>query len=244
MSKNAIKVITFDLDNTLWDVEPVLRRAEQAQYQWLQQHREQVTRAFDPQGLWQFRVRAYELHPELTHQISELRVQALYEAQLHCGYSPELAMAGAREAFDAFLQVRHQVEPYDRALEVLESLAQRYSLGALSNGNADVYKVDIGEYFDFAFSAEQVDASKPLPDMFHAAMRASGAAAHQIIHVGDNPEHDVAGAQQVGMFTVWMNPTAQKWPGAAPADGEISSLEQLPAAIDSIEHCARKQRPA
>ena len=36
----AISVITFDLDNTLWDVEPALLRAEQAQRDWLERYLE------------------------------------------------------------------------------------------------------------------------------------------------------------------------------------------------------------
>jgi putative hydrolase of the HAD superfamily len=242
MTERAIKVITFDLDNTLWDVEPVLLRAEQVQYQWLEEHRPRVTREFDSHGLRRLRMRTFELHPELAHHISELRRQALYDVQVHCGYSEELAREGAAIAFDAFLKVRHQVEPYERALEVLEELAERYTLGALSNGNADIFKVDIGEYFDFAFSAEQLGASKPLPDMFHASMRASGAASDEMIHVGDNPEHDVVGAQQVGMYTVWMNMLEQPWPGGNPADEEIRALEELPAAITRIDERARKPK--
>ena len=70
--------------------------------------------------MWKFRLKTHESHPELAHQISKIRVQALYEVQLHCGYSEELARAGAEAAFEAFLAVRHQVEPYERALEVLE----------------------------------------------------------------------------------------------------------------------------
>jgi len=235
MSKGHIKVITFDLDNTLWDVEPVLQRAEAAQNAWLAEHRERVTREFDAEALRNLRIRTWELNPELHHQISKLRIRALYEVQLHCGYPEDVAMEGAHAAFEAFLQVRHQVEPYERALEVLESLAQSYTLGALSNGNADIYKSELGEYFDFAFSAEQLDASKPLPDMFEAGMRASSAASHEIVHVGDNPKHDVEGARQLGMYTVWMNSGGWRWPGGEPADEEISSLEELPAAIRNIE---------
>ena len=33
-----INLITFDLDDTLWDVRPALIKAEQAQNVWLQQH--------------------------------------------------------------------------------------------------------------------------------------------------------------------------------------------------------------
>ena len=230
-----IKVITFDLDDTLWDVRPTLLRAEDAMYQWLEEHRERVTTEFDTHGLRKMRMRTFELHPELHHHISDLRRQALYDVQLHCGYSEETARLGAEEAFDAFLRIRHQVEPFERAVEVLEELAQRYTIGALSNGNADIFKVDIGEYFDFAYSAESVGASKPAPDMFHASMRETGAAANEIVHVGDNPEHDVAGAQAVGMYTVWVNYKGADWDLGAPADEEISSLDTLPEAVARIE---------
>ena len=187
------------------------------------------------------RVRSFEQHPELRHHISDLRRQALYEIQRQCGYSEKQAREGADAAFEEFLQVRHQVEPYERALEVLEKLAERYVLGALSNGNADIFKVDIGEYFDFAFSAEQVGASKPLPDMFHASMERTGAASHEFVHVGDHPEHDVAGAMAVGMYTVWANYSGAEWQGTEPADEEITDLVELPDAVARIEAQARQQ---
>ena len=43
----TISVITFDLDNTLWDVEPALLRAEEAQRQWLSTHRPGAIEMFD-----------------------------------------------------------------------------------------------------------------------------------------------------------------------------------------------------
>lgn len=230
-----IRVITFDLDDTLWDVTPTLLRAEAAQNAWLAEHRERVTQAFDAAELRRLRMRTFELHPELKHHISNLRRQALYEIQLHCGYSEQLARQGAEAAFEEFLRVRHQVEPYERALDVLEELSERYVLGALTNGNADIFKVDIGEYFDFAFSAEQIGASKPLPDMFHASMKESGAGSHEMVHVGDHPEHDVAGAQAVGMYTVWANYGGAEWPGQQPADEEVRDLAELPGAVSRIE---------
>ena len=203
-----------------------------------------MIREFDKTGLRDLRVRTLKAHPELAHHISELRRQALYDVQVHCGYPEAQARQGALEAFERFLEVRHQVEPYERALEVLEELAESYVLGALTNGNADVFKVGIGEHFDFAFSAEQLGASKPLPEMFQAGMQASGAAGNEIVHVGDNPEHDILGAQQVGMHTVWMNMANAEWPGGPPADEEIRHLEELPAAIARIDSEARSQAEA
>jgi FMN hydrolase / 5-amino-6-(5-phospho-D-ribitylamino)uracil phosphatase len=230
----AIRVITFDLDNTLWDVDPALLRAEEAQRQWLLVNRPGTIEKYDHAALWEFKKSVWKRHPHLLHNVSGMRQQMLLELQQAAGYPEQQALDGARIAFQAFLEERHRVELYEEALEVLELLAREYTLGALTNGNADIYKTDAGEYFDFAFLAEEVGASKPAPDMFQAAIEAAGVEPQQIIHVGDNPEHDIAGARQLGMHTVWMNSQDQEWPGDHRADQEIDNLQQLPAAIASI----------
>lgn len=231
---SPIKVITFDLDNTLWDVEPVLIRAEQAQRNWLLEHRPGAIENFDHERLWEFKKSVWKRHPELAHQISKIRVQFLYELQREAGYTEQLARDGAETAFAVFLEYRHEVVLYEEALAVLQDLAGQYTLGALTNGNADIYKTDAAEYFDFAFLAEDMNASKPAPDMFHAAMEKTGLPAGQIVHVGDNVDHDVRGAQAVGMHSIWMNSQGENWPGGKLADREINNLRQLPEAIASI----------
>jgi putative hydrolase of the HAD superfamily len=230
----AITVITFDLDNTLWDVEPALLAAEDAQRDWLLVHRPGAIDQFDHDSLWEFKKSVWKRHPHLAHHVSQMRIQMLYEMQLSAGYSKDDAREGANDAFEAFLQVRHAVTLYEEALEVLQSLASTYKLGALTNGNADIYKTDAGEYFDFAFLAEDVGASKPAPDMFHAAIECSGASPDQIVHVGDNPEHDIVGAQAVGLNTIWMNSQSEQWPGGQRADRDITNLSQLAGAIESL----------
>ena len=236
----GIRVITFDLDNTLWDVEPVLLRAEEVQRAWLLRHRPGAIDDYDHQRLWQFKQSVWQRHPGLLHDVSAMRRQMLLELQLAAGFSAEEAQDGAEQAFAIFLNERQRVELYAEALEVLEELAGQYTLGALTNGNADVFKTDAGEYFDFAFLAEQVGASKPAPDMFLAAMETSGVDAGAIIHVGDDPEHDVAGASAMGMHTVWVNSQNSGWPGGKRADREISNLRQLPAVVESLASSLRQ----
>ncbi|MCB1676427.1 MAG: HAD family hydrolase [Halioglobus sp.] len=231
----AISVITFDLDNTLWDVEPALLRAEQAQRDWLLRYRPGSIEAYDHEALWEFKQSVWRRHPHLLHHVSNMRIQMLYELQIAAGYSQERARSGAREAFAAFLVERHKVELYEEALGVLGELAGRYTLGALTNGNADIYKTDAAEHFDFAFLAEEIGASKPHPDMFRAAVRRAGVAPGNIIHVGDSPEHDIQGAREVGMRTIWINTQREAWPGGTPADREIDNLRQLPEAVASID---------
>jgi HAD superfamily hydrolase (TIGR01509 family) len=229
-----IKVITFDLDNTLWDVEPALLRAEEAQQDWLRKHRPGTVDNYDHRELWEFKKSVWRRHPHLLHHVSQIRIQMLYELQVAAGYKEQEARNGAEQAFAVFLEQRQQVQLYEEALAVLEILSSNYTLGALTNGNADVYKTDAGEHFDFAYLAEDIGASKPQPDMFHAALQRTGVAAHNVIHVGDDPEHDIQGARDVGMHTVWMNSRNKEWPDSPPANREINQLRQLPQAIEEI----------
>ncbi|MEM8563303.1 MAG: HAD-IA family hydrolase [Pseudomonadota bacterium] len=231
----SIKVITFDLDNTLWDVEPALLRAEQAQREWLLKHRPGAIEDFDHERLWEFKQSVWRRHPELAHHVSNFRIQTLLELLLAAGFSEEEARSGAKQAFAVFLHERQQVELYAEALGVLEELAEKYTLGALTNGNADVYKTDAGDYFDFAYLAEDIGLGKPHPDMFHAALARTGAAAAEVIHVGDDPEHDIKGARKVGMHTIWINTKEKPWPDSeSPATKAVTGLAQLPQAIDEI----------
>lgn len=232
----AIEVITFDLDNTLWDVEPALLRAEEAQRQWLLEHRPGSVEAVDHDALWELKKSLWQQHPERAHHVSDMRRLLLHELQIRAGYDEADASSGADAAFTVFLEQRQRVELYAEALEVLQSLATRYRLGALTNGNADVYKTDAGEYFDFAFLAEEVGASKPAPDMFQAAIDLAGVDAGAVLHVGDNPEHDIAGAKDIGMQAVWVNAMGEAWPLGATCtpDAVISHISELPAALDAL----------
>lgn len=241
-----IKVITFDLDNTLWDVKPALLRAEKAQQEWLQKHRPGLLENPDPAVLEQRRKTLYDSHPQHSHNVSAMRKLMLTQLQLDAGYSQREAQDGAEEAFAVFLHQRQQVELYRDAMGVLAHLAERYTLGALTNGNADIYKTEAARYFDFAFLAEDVGASKPAPDMFHAAMQASEARPEEVIHVGDNAEHDVLGALGVGMYSVWVCGASDSgrapWPHSEEPHGIIGEIGELPAVVKLIDD--RVQRAA
>jgi putative hydrolase of the HAD superfamily len=232
----GLKVITFDLDNTLWDVEPALLRAEEAQRRWLLEHRPGAIDELTHDDLWAVKKRIWKAHPELAHNVTALRQMFLREVQLAAGFDQRSAEEGARAAFEVFLRERQQVELYAQALDVLQTLAGQFRLGALTNGNADVYKTDAGEYFDFAFLAEDIGASKPAPDMFQAALETTGVRPEEVLHVGDNPEHDVLGALRVGMRTVWINAQCSDWEVADAAPGEtpdaiIRHIGELPTAV-------------
>ena len=145
----AIRVITFDLDNTLWDVEPALRRAEQAQRQWLLRHRPGAIDGLDREELEQLRKQVLNSHPELAHQVSALRKRLLQHLQERAGFDRRAALAGAQRAFAVFLGERQRVVLYVGALEVLQHLAGRYQLGARRVGLRAVWINPAGQRWPY-----------------------------------------------------------------------------------------------
>ena len=232
--KMPIQLVTFDLDDTLWDIAPVLVRAEHHLYQWLQRHAPQLTERYDSLGLQQLMAEQLAANPELVHQISQLRIVTLESALAASGYSHRFSVEMARRAFEVFLLARHEVEYFEHALETLATLSQQYVLGALTNGNADVTQLELAPYFDFALAAEQLRAAKPAPDLFLAALERGGAKPSTTVHVGDHIENDVRAAQALDIRTVWVNFQHQTWPGGAPPTATIHSLQELPATLERL----------
>ena len=234
MPRKPIKVITFDLDDTLWNVAPVLLAAEDAVYDWLSKHTPEVTAQYSLDALRKLRWEFWKDQPGLAHQISQLRIEFLKQVMQRVGYDEPLAAASSQAAFEIFIQHRHQVTLFDDVETTLQVLHKDYSLGVLTNGNADINRLPIGKYFDFSFAAEQLNASKPAPEHFKAAMQASGASADQIVHIGDHHEHDIEAALAAGCHAIWFNPDAKPWPESSPAPLSIQTLSEAITVIKQL----------
>ncbi len=235
MTKSSpIKLLTFDLDDTLWEFAPVLWRAEDITYAWLRQHVPTLTAAFSSTALRELRIQIAREQPQLAHRVTELRIVSLRRAMQQVGLRDAEIDALAPAAFEIFLDARHQVELFDAAEEVLDELSRHFTLAAITNGNVQIKKLRLDRFFTFAINAEQLARAKPHPEPFLAALQQIGCEPAQCIHIGDDIENDIRGAQRVGLYTVWMNTAAQPWPGGEPPNQEIRELLQLPAAIDKI----------
>ena len=112
-------------------------------------------------------------------------------------------------------------------LPALDFLAARFPLVAVSNGNADLARVGLGQYFSNSVSAHEFGIAKPDPRIFHAAAAAAGVAAHEVLHVGDDATLDVLGAAASGMQTVWVNREGQGWGHDIQPHVTVTDLTQL-----------------
>jgi len=231
-----IQVITFDLDNTLWDVNSVIKHADAQMRAWLDEHVPSLTLQQDAEAMQQLRTRLIAANPKLAHDVSAIRKAVLQEAIMLSGYPESQARKLALQAFEVFYEARQQVVFFEGALETLAMLAGEYRLGALTNGNASVEKTGLGRYFDFAYSSADVGVSKPAPDMFHAALRHCRVDAQATIHVGDNLVDDIQGAASIGIHTIWTNHLELEPAGARHQPTEtVGHLNELPKAVENIQ---------
>ena len=222
-----VRAVTFDLDDTLWPVWPAIGRAERAMMGWLEVQAPDIVSRFGVTGLQELRDQIAAEKPDLAHHISLIRILTMREAARQSGY---LAKVG-EQAFQVMWEERNRVDFYDDVEPALRQLRDRgLIMGSLSNGNADVDQVGVGEYFDFSLNAVSGGGPKPAITMFIRAAALAGCEPAQVVHVGDDPSSDVAGAVAAGMTSVWLN-RSQRPQAENQADFEIASLWELPDLI-------------
>ncbi|MET0497258.1 MAG: HAD family hydrolase [Steroidobacteraceae bacterium] len=230
-SPMPIRAVCFDLDNTLWDVWPVIMRAERAMYDFLTERYPRVVANVTIEELRAARERVALEHPQMQHDFSFLRKQALRNHARVAGYHDELV----EEAFDVFIRARNQIDLYADVLPGLELLRGCYRLSTASNGNADLAKVGIAHWFERSISAREVGALKPDPVIFRKIVEGTDLSMDEVLYVGDDPALDVVGARAAGMRTAWINRNADAWPEAfAPADFVVTTLTELAAILGCV----------
>lgn len=226
----TIELITFDLDDTLWDTAPVIASAEAVLRQWLTDNAPNLGDV-PVEHLFSIREQVLREEPTLKHRISALRRRVLFRALQEAGYDQWQASELADQAFETFLHARHQLDIFPEVQPTLEILANHFALGVVTNGNADVRRLGLADYFKFALCAEDIGIAKPDARLFHEALQRGGATAQTAVHIGDHPGDDIAGAQQAGLRAVWFNPTGKPWNADHAPDAQIRSLTELPGLL-------------
>ncbi len=219
-----LRALTFDLDDTLWDNGPVLLAAEQALYDWLGRHYPRISTLFSLADMRELRQRLLQGNPELRHDVTTLRKTSLRFVADSAGYDHDLV----EPAFAVFLEARHRVIPYSDVLPALRRLRRAgYCLGTLTNGNADVQRLGLGELFDFSLSAASTGKAKPHPRMFEEACRHARVSPSQLAHIGDEPGTDLAGAESAGVTVIWMNRRGQPADPSVSHHAEVRNMTEL-----------------
>lgn len=234
---HQIRAITIDLDDTLWEIAPVIRRAESELWHWLGRNCPAVCEYFTADAALAIREQVIEEYWERTHDFRFLRRMALTRMLETCGYSDTFI----DEAFEVFDLFRNRVELFPDVVPALERLSGRFPIVAVTNGNANLQTIGIRHLFSGVVSAVEVGAAKPARRIFEEAVRRAGASPAETLHVGDHPECDIAGAQAAGLATAWMNRTGDAWPEHLLApDAIVATVSELHAILEPAVPVARQ----
>jgi len=225
---NDVRAVAFDLDNTLWDVEPVLARAEVRLLEWLRQHCPRIPEQVSLEDMRAAREQLARSEPHNAHDVTYLRLSALERHARECGYHEDLAA----RAFEVFLAARCEVEILPDVRPGLARLERRFTLASLSNGNADLGRIGLDSAFAVSLNARQIGAGKPDRRCFERLASELKVAPRNLVYVGDDPWLDVQAARAAGCRSAWMNRRASPWPAdLAPADLAVRDLSELAALL-------------
>ena len=229
---SVIKVIGFDLDDTLWDVAPVIRSAEKTLSNWVISRFPQVK--YGEREIKRARKKILQEDPAIGFQFTRMRkaiLKEIFEASLK---KPLTAEKLSQEGVEIFIKARSEVDLYPGVEQTLKELAQNYELGIITNGNADIKKLGISKYFSFSISAEKIGVPKPQPEIFLAALEQTKVNSNEFVYVGDDVVNDIDGAKNVGMAAVWKRNNARQLNGNTVPDKVIDCIGALPKAIEEI----------
>ncbi|MEJ2681990.1 MAG: HAD-IA family hydrolase [Gammaproteobacteria bacterium] len=200
--KAPIKVVSFDLDDTLWPIAEVIQNAEAAHDLWL---RETFPDCWNAEtSNWMMTCRQRLIEEEGGHCLTFVRKQTLEAYFRYVGFSASVAQANAEQAFEVFRVYRNRVQPLAGVRALLNQLRSCSKVASLTNGNVDLDQTSLKGHFHLELNPERAGTRKPHADMFYAVSDHFDVKPETVLHIGDHYEDDVQGALRAGMNALWL----------------------------------------
>lgn len=225
LQANETKLILFDLDDTLYDFSSCW---ESGMREAIRLH--PLTSDLDTEAFYQ-RLKYYsdvlwDSYVDNTLNLDRYRRLRLDKALGEFGKSAETNTANDFQAFFS-VQSMAMIKPLEETTILLNELAQRYRMGIVTNGPADMTYIKLKNLgVDHLFSEKSVFISelvgyhKPDRRIFAHVLERMEAAPQETLFVGDTWGADVVGAMDAGIPAVWIN-----------AHGRVPESEHVPFAV-------------
>ena len=247
MPAHKIPVILFDLGQTLiysrhpWG--PVFQRADQAL---LDSLADSGLHFYPPISTGEFQTHLNRYYDQRNLDHRELTAfSVLTDFLMSRGYTnlPAEVLRSALDAMYAITEENWFIEADTHSvLDILHEAG--FHLGLISNAADDknvqnmIDHWDLRRHFEFILTSAACGMRKPHPYMFQAALEYFAVPPDRTAMLGDTLLADIAGANSLGIYTIWITRHAQTPPDgilAVQPDAVISSLEQLPALLVDID---------
>lgn len=197
-----IRVISFDLDDTLWPITAVINNAQRVFEQWIAEHYAQFA-LDDLMAVVSEKQEIVRQSPG-GHCLTHIRKESLRLALIELGEDAAQSKAAANAAFSAFHTERNNVTPFEGITALLSRLKSEFRLVSVTNGNVDLEQTPLKGFFDLSLNPEVVGTRKPDVRMFLEICAHFEVEPGQVLHVGDHYEEDVLGAQSAGLKALWV----------------------------------------
>jgi putative hydrolase of the HAD superfamily len=236
--KRTLEVVLFDLDDTLHDdTRAFTSAAEEVAREIAVEHGVDalaLKRAYvaEAEGFW------HRLEPEqLRMRLSGIRLAMWNAALERVGIADSSLADRSASRYNEYRKKYFTVFP--GAIELLRELRARgLRLGIVTNGFSETHRekialLQIGEFFDAIFIADEVGMIKPDPLLFAHACTTLHSAPSRSAMVGDRYERDIRGALDAGLFAVWLNVRNESLPpNAPPPDATCTSIGEVAAILE------------
>ncbi|MCP5079586.1 MAG: HAD-IA family hydrolase [Psychromonas sp.] len=221
------KAISFDLDDTLYDNHPIIKKAEEDFLVYLSKTYAELSE-IDARQWGLYKKHLAREFPHLLEDVSLWRIEVLKRIMTIYGIAEYKAIEYAPIAFAEFLRLRSDFTVPAESFILLEKLAKHYPLIAITNGNVDEKQIGLQDKFEFILKAGNGFKAKPQADLFIEAAQRLNIEVSDILHIGDHLISDVFGAQNSGAQAVWFNDSKQTLNEARLLPTvEITQLDQL-----------------
>lgn len=162
---------------------------------------------------------------------------AEYQRLVLSGCGIQVSRELANRIFVRIRQLPYDLALFEDALPTLELLRRRgLALGLISNmerpGPELLEHLKLTPYVDFVVTSAEVQAEKPHPPIFLAALERAGVEPREAVHVGDQYDSDVVGARGVGVYPVLLDRDGLQ--GQHDDVRRIESLTELPGVLAEL----------
>ena len=222
------KVLSFDLDNTIYDCETVLRKAENWFASYLCE-RYKLESKFQDYMFWgDIKRNCLKNRPELVNDVTLLREVGLIEAFKLFGKT--LTKQEAQDLVKVFIHERSKGDVSEKMKYFLKKLKKYYIVCSISNGKSDTSVLGIKDIFEEDFRPDiKENAAKPASDLFFKCASFYGVSPKDILHIGDDPFTDVTGSVKAGCQSAWVY---RGYTGISPDERFLKVVPTL--SIDSV----------
>ncbi len=238
-----LKAIFFDMDETLCGTSQADKAAGQKFAAWIQQTYPQVS---DPQAFLQRYLQG--VYKKLNAEFPQLVALLPDENAFRCGLIQTiLAENGIHIDAEQAQQAQHYFDSARMGAftfvpgvkEMLTDLRKHYKLVVITNGpifsqHPKLKATQMDEWVDHIIVGGEEPEEKPAASIFQKALNLVDVKPEEALHIGDSLAADIAGANNMGILSVWVNATGASNPTEITPNFEIRETVELKEILKTL----------